>query len=212
MNELLLCILDPNYPEFWKPFCDLVYQSHKDDISDSIPALLWTDDQLSYLTGTYLLDRINADKESFEELADLFQKERPDIQKPTILDILIASRILELHSTKILKNKQYVSVISPIYATLPVKPGQTQFPQTHFGYQERQNIARIWVDSEYEAEQKIELSIVGIPDWRILELYGRFDTEAKNIDNTLPIDAFLKGYDKLYDKKMEVLTEQGYNM
>ena len=53
---------------------------------------------------------------------------------------------------------------------------------------------------------------MGIPDWRILELYGRFDTEAKNIDNTLPIDAFLKGYDKLYDKKMEVLTEQGYNM
>lgn len=50
-----------------------------------------------------------------------------------------------------------------------------------------------------------------LTNWELLELFGFFDIDAVNINTNLPIEIFLKGYDKQYDQKIEFLNNIGIN-
>ena len=46
--------------------------------------------------------------------------------------------------------------------------------------------------------------------WRRLEIVGSFDPLDQFQDNSVPLDIYLRGYDKQYDTKMKFLHEQDF--
>lgn len=79
-DNLLRCYLDDNYDSKWKPFCMFIFHVNYIDISKNIPAILWENEYLELLEGTYLQERVSGDIERIKKRIDSFSSKFPNLK------------------------------------------------------------------------------------------------------------------------------------
>ena len=85
MEKLLLCFLNDEGLVVWNPFCKFVQYHNLEDMKENPPAILWNEEYLSLLKGTYLGDRIPSSIQMIEDIKFEFITSHPEVEVRIVL-------------------------------------------------------------------------------------------------------------------------------